>query len=90
MGVSRQEYWSGAPFPSPGELPDPGTEPGSPSLQAGLLLPEPPGKPQKISKRAAHRNKELENVELFKKHEGRKKEVQYVTSKLPKRKEGRE
>ena len=32
MGFSRQEYWSGLPFPSPGDLPDPGTEPGSPSL----------------------------------------------------------
>ena len=32
MGVSRQEYWSGVPFPSPGDLPDPGIEPGSPAL----------------------------------------------------------
>ena len=32
MGFSRQEYWSGVPFPSPGELPDPGIEPGSPTL----------------------------------------------------------
>ena len=32
MGFSRQEYWSGLPFPSPGELPDPGIEPGSPTL----------------------------------------------------------
>ena len=34
MGFSRQEYWSGYPFPSPGYLPNPGTEPGSPALQA--------------------------------------------------------
>ena len=34
MGFSRQEYWSGLPLPSPGDLPDPGTEPGSPALQA--------------------------------------------------------
>ena len=34
MGLSRQEYWSGLPFPSPGDLPDPGIEPGSPALQA--------------------------------------------------------
>ena len=34
MGFSRQEYWSGLPFPSPGDLPDPGIEPGSPALQA--------------------------------------------------------
>ena len=34
MGFSRQEYWSGLPFPSPGDLPDLGIEPGSPALQA--------------------------------------------------------
>ena len=44
MGFSRQEYWSGSPFPSPGDLPNPGTEPGSLSLQADLLLSEAPGK----------------------------------------------
>ena len=37
MGFSRQEYWSGLPFPSPGDLPDPGIEPGSPTLQAYSL-----------------------------------------------------
>ena len=42
MGFSRQEYWSGLPFPSPGELPDPGTEPVSPALQANALTSEPP------------------------------------------------
>ena len=40
---SRQEYWSGLPFPSPGDLPKPGIEPGSPTLQAGALSSEPPG-----------------------------------------------
>ena len=45
MGFSRQEYWSGLPFPSPGDLPDPGIEPGSPSLEADALTSEPPGKP---------------------------------------------
>ena len=44
MGVSRQEYWSGLPFPSSGDLPDPGIETGSPALQADSLLSEPPGK----------------------------------------------
>ena len=44
MGFSRQEYWSGLPFPSPGGLPDPGIEPGSPALQADVLTSEPPGK----------------------------------------------
>ena len=44
MGFSRQECWSGLPFPSPGDLPDPGVEPGSPALQADTLPSEPPGK----------------------------------------------
>ena len=44
MGFSRQEYWSGWPFPSSGDLPDPGIEPGSPTLQADSLPSEPPGK----------------------------------------------
>ena len=45
MGFSRQEYWSGLPFPSPVDLPDPGIKPGSPALQADTLPTEPPGKP---------------------------------------------
>ena len=45
LEFSRQEYWSGLPFPSPGDRPDPGTEPGSPALQADSLPSEPPGKP---------------------------------------------
>ena len=44
MGFSRQEYWSGLPFPSPGDLPNPGIEPGSPTLQADALTAELPGK----------------------------------------------
>ena len=47
MGFSRQEYWSGLPFPSPGDLPNPGIEPGSPTLEADALTSEPPGKPWK-------------------------------------------
>ena len=43
MEFSRQECWSGLPFPSLGDLPDPGIEPGSPTLQADALLSEPPG-----------------------------------------------
>ena len=42
MEFSRQEYWSGLPFPSPGDLPNPGIEPGSPALQADALPSEPP------------------------------------------------
>ena len=45
MGFSRQECWSGLPFPSLGGLPDPGIRPGSPALQADGLPSEPPGKP---------------------------------------------
>ena len=44
MEFSRQEYWSGLPFPSPGDLSDPGIEPRSPALQAGALPSEPPEK----------------------------------------------
>ena len=44
MGFSRQEYWSGLPFPSPGDLPNPGIKPGSPTFQADALTSEPPGK----------------------------------------------
>ena len=46
MGFARQECWSGLPFPSPGDLPNPGIEPRSPALQADTLTSEPPGKPQ--------------------------------------------
>ena len=45
MEFPRQEHWSGLPFPSPGDLPDPGIEPGSPTLEAEALLSELPGKP---------------------------------------------
>ena len=45
MGFSRQEYWSGLPFPSPGDLPDPGIKPRFLALQVDSFLSEPPGKP---------------------------------------------
>ena len=44
IGFSRQEYWSGLPFPSPGDLPYPGIKPWSPTFQADALTFEPPGK----------------------------------------------
>ena len=44
LGFSRQEYWSGLPFPSPGDLPDPGIESRSPALEADALTSKPPGK----------------------------------------------
>ena len=48
MGFSRQECWSGLPFPSPGDLPNPGIEPRSPALQEDTLLSEPTGKPPNV------------------------------------------
>ena len=48
MGFSRQEYWSGLPFPSPGDLPDPGIELRSPALQADALTSEPLAKPKYV------------------------------------------
>ena len=55
MEFSRQEYWSGLPFPSPGDLPDPGIELRSPTLQADTLPSEPLGKPTKLaSLKTAH------------------------------------
>ena len=49
MGFSRQEYWNGLPFPSPGDLPDSGIEPGSPAFQADALASQPPGNPKSTS-----------------------------------------
>ena len=46
MGFPRQEYWSGLPFPSAGDLPNPGTKPVSPALPDRVFTTEPPGKPQ--------------------------------------------
>ena len=48
MGFSRQECWSGVPFPSPGDLPRPDIEPRSPALQVDLLPSEPAGTPCKV------------------------------------------
>ena len=45
LELSRQKYWSGLPFPSPGDLPNLGIKPSSPALQADALCYEPPGKP---------------------------------------------
>ena len=45
MVFPRQEYWNGLPFPSPGDLPNPGMEPRSPALAGELFTTEPPGKP---------------------------------------------
>ena len=54
MGFSRKEYCSGMPFPSPGDLPEPGIRPGSPALKPDSLLSEPPEKPPSMSLIANH------------------------------------
>ena len=60
MRFSRQEYWSGLPFPSPGDLPDPGIEPGSPALQQTLYPLSHQGSPIVI-----HTNKKGKYVRKF-------------------------
>ena len=56
MGFSRQEYWSGLPSPSSGDLPQPGIKPMSPTLAGGFFTFEPPGKPiTNILRCSAHR-----------------------------------
>ena len=64
MGFSRQEYWSGLPFPSPGDLPDPGIKPKSPAFQADALTSEPPGKPHTIwgNKKTYKLEKKKQNI----------------------------
>ena len=49
IGFSRQEYWSELPFPSPGDVPNPGIELGSPAFQADALTSEPPRKPNRTA-----------------------------------------
>ena len=64
MGFPRKEYWSGLPFPSPGDLPDSGIEPRSPTLQADALTSEPPGMSEEcvISLVLSHCSKDFETV----------------------------
>jgi len=59
MGFSRQEYWSGLPFPSPGDLPDPGIEPGSPTSQADALTSPPP---KGFLKSGRTKHKKIDNI----------------------------
>ena len=76
LGFSRQEYWSGLPFPSPGDLPNPEIEPGSPVLQADALPSEPPGKssPRK-------RNTKKKNVCLRRSYKSLRKEEKWKAKK---------
>ena len=54
MGFPRQDYLSGLPFPSPGDLPNPGIEPTSPALADGFFTTEPPGKPRTYIRHRLH------------------------------------
>ena len=56
MGFSRQEYWSGLPFPSPGDLPNPGIEPTSPELAGRFFTTEPPREAQLEKTRQKNEN----------------------------------
>ena len=72
MGFSRQEYWSGLPFPSPGDLPNPGIKSRSPALQADTLTSEPPKWHQVISIRiifCSSHNKILQKISTEKSQE---------------------
>ena len=64
LGFSRQGYWSGLLFPSPGDLPDPGTKPGVPALQADTSPAEPPGKPRPPGKTTRGKVRSLSRVRL--------------------------
>ena len=69
---SRQEYWSGLPFPPPGDVPNSGIEPRSPTLQVDSLSSEPPGMPNKFSQigeftnMESRKNEYLMSNEVFK------------------------
>ena len=73
MEFSRQEYWSGLPFPSPGDVPDPGIEPGSPALQAASLPSEPPSNHKGKDKEG--KNKEVTNFQKKKNFNGKSESI---------------
>ena len=78
MRFSRQGYWRGLPFPSPGDLPDPGIEPGSPALQADSLPTELPG--NSWSRTCWHKKKILSRISFFFPIQ----ELQYASSQISK------
>ena len=69
MGFSRQEYWSGLPFPSPGNLPNPGIEPRSLALQADALTSEPPGKQGLTKYIQSLERKKIFHLEYYTQHD---------------------
>ena len=64
-GIPSQEYWSGLPFPSPGDLPDLGIELRSPALQADTLPSEPPGKPFEEGKNGSGQVTAVQNTDVY-------------------------
>ena len=81
MGFSRQEYWSGLPLPSPGDLPNPGTEPGPPAFQADAFTSEPPGKKTAASNAVVRgRPNPIWPVPLQEKADSERPEVQSVVA----------
>ena len=77
MGFSKQEYWSGLPFPSLLDLPDPGIEPMSPALVGRFFSTEPPGKPLSM----CGRHKSINNIQMniIFKMINQKKHLHFVT-----------
>ena len=66
MGLSRPAYWSGYPFPSPGDFPNPGVKPRSPALQADSFPSEPPRKPSNCYMKMCILDNELINTKIEK------------------------
>ena len=62
LGFSRQEYWAGLPFPSPGDLPHPGIEPVSPALAGIFFTTQPPGKPWEVCRQPYYEVCEVEVI----------------------------
>ena len=60
LGFPRQEYWSGLPFPSPGDLPDPGIKPASPAMADGFFTTELSGKPKEAGRASKSASQTLE------------------------------
>ena len=59
IGFPRQKYWSGLPFPSPGDLPNPGIEPTSPALASRAFTTDPPAKPRDYDTMMIKKEKEI-------------------------------